>query len=40
MKPDIYIKVRFKTSEEGGRKTSVKRSMSLPKGWPIYTAYW
>jgi hypothetical protein len=29
MKPDIYIKVRFKTSEEGGRKTSVKRKMPL-----------
>jgi hypothetical protein len=25
MNPDIYIKVRFKTSEEGGRKTSLKR---------------
>lgn len=29
MKPDIYIKVRFKTSEEGGRKTSVKRKTHL-----------
>jgi hypothetical protein len=29
MKPDIYIKVRFKTSEEGGRKTSVKRKTPL-----------
>jgi len=29
MEPDIYIKVRFKTSEEGGRRTSVKRKTSL-----------
>lgn len=29
MNPDIYIKVRFKKSEEGGRKTSVKRQTSL-----------
>jgi hypothetical protein len=29
MKPDIYIKVRFRTSEEGGRKTSVKRKTPL-----------
>ena len=29
MKPDIYIKVRFKTREEGGRKTSVKRKPPL-----------
>ena len=29
MEPDIYIKVRFKTSEEGGRKTSVKRKTPL-----------
>lgn len=29
MKPDIYIKVRFKTSEEGGRKTSLKRKTPL-----------
>ena len=27
--PDIYIKVRFKTSEEGGRKTSLKRKTPL-----------
>ncbi len=25
MKPDVYIKVRFRTSSEGGRKTSIKR---------------
>jgi hypothetical protein len=29
MNSDIYIKVRFKTSEEGGRKTSVKRKTPL-----------
>jgi hypothetical protein len=29
MKPDVYIKVRFKTSEEGGRKTPVKCKISL-----------
>lgn len=29
MKPDIYIKVRFKICEEGGRKTSVKRKTLL-----------
>jgi hypothetical protein len=29
MKPDIYIKVRFKTSKEGGRNTSVKRKTPL-----------
>ncbi len=29
MNPDIYIKVRFKTSEEGGRKTSLKRKTGL-----------
>ena len=29
MKPDIYIKVRFKTGEEGGRKTSLKRKTPL-----------
>jgi hypothetical protein len=29
MKPDIYIKVRFKTSEEGGRKTPLKRKTAL-----------
>lgn len=29
MKPDIYIKVRFKTNKEGGRKTSVKRKTLL-----------
>ncbi len=29
MNADIYIKVRFKTSEEGGRKTSVKRKTPL-----------
>ncbi|MDP1609354.1 MAG: hypothetical protein Q8L98_08605 [Chlamydiales bacterium] len=29
MKPDIYIRVRFKTSEEGGRKTSLKRKTTL-----------
>ena len=29
MQPDIYIKVRFKTTEEGGRKTSVKRRLDL-----------
>lgn len=29
MNADIYIKVRFKTSEEGGRKTSVKRKTAL-----------
>lgn len=34
MKPDIYIKVRFKTSAEGGRKTSVKRKS--PSGPDFY----
>ncbi len=29
MSPDIYIKVRFKTSEEGGRKTSLKRKIGF-----------
>lgn len=29
MNADIYIKVRFKTSQEGGRKTSVKRKTPL-----------
>lgn len=29
MKPDIYIKVRFRTSSEGGRKTSLKRKALL-----------
>ena len=29
MKPDIYIKVRFRTNAEGGRKTSVKRRSPL-----------
>lgn len=29
MKPDIYIKVRFKTSAEGGRKTPLKRKISV-----------
>ncbi len=29
MEPDIYIKVRFKTTIEGGRKTSVKRKSPL-----------
>ena len=29
MEPDIYIKVRFKTTAEGGRKTPVKRKSSL-----------
>ena len=29
MEPDIYIKVRFKTTAEGGRKTSVKRKSPL-----------
>ncbi len=29
MKADIYIKVRFKTTEEGGRKTSLQRKMPL-----------
>ncbi len=29
MEPDIYVKVRFKTSAEGGRKTSLKRKTSL-----------
>ena len=29
MNPDIYIKVRFKASEEGGRKTSLKRKTGL-----------
>ena len=29
MKPDIYIKVRFKTSAEGGRKTPLKRKMPM-----------
>ena len=29
MEPDVYIKVRLKTNEQGGRKTSVKRKMSL-----------
>jgi hypothetical protein len=27
--PDIYIKVRFKTSGEGGRKSSLKRKTEL-----------
>lgn len=29
MKPDIYIKVRFRTNAEGGRKTPLKRKISL-----------
>lgn len=29
MKPDIYIKVRFRTNLEGGRKTSLKRKGTL-----------
>lgn len=29
MKPDVYIKVRFKTNVEGGRKTSLKRKTPL-----------
>ncbi|MEI8365575.1 MAG: hypothetical protein WCF65_04070 [Parachlamydiaceae bacterium] len=29
MNPDIYIKVRFKTTIEGGRKTSLKRKTPL-----------
>jgi hypothetical protein len=29
MKPDIYIKVRFKTSAEGGRSASLKRKTPL-----------
>ncbi len=29
MEPDIYIKVRFKTSAEGGRKTPLKRKTPL-----------
>lgn len=29
MEPDIYIKVRFKTSAEGGRKTHLKRKTPL-----------
>ncbi len=29
MEPDIYIKVRFKTTAEGGRKTSVKRKSPI-----------
>jgi len=29
MNPDIYIKVRFKTSAEGGRNTSLKRKIPL-----------
>lgn len=29
MKADIYIKVRFKTSAEGGRKTPLKRKNPL-----------
>ena len=29
MMPDIYIKVKFKTTAEGGRKTSVKRKSPL-----------
>ncbi len=29
MNADVYIKVRFKTSEEGGRKTPVKRKTPL-----------
>lgn len=29
MKPDIYIKVRFRTSSEGGRKTPLKRKTPL-----------
>jgi hypothetical protein len=34
MKADIYIKVRFKTSDEGGRKTSVRRK--TPSGPDFY----
>jgi|GEM_PF-4661680 len=34
MKIDVYIKVRFKTSEEGGRKTSLKRK--IPFGVDFY----
>ncbi|MEI8329516.1 MAG: hypothetical protein WCG14_05930 [Chlamydiia bacterium] len=33
MNADVYIKVRFKTSEEGGRKTPVKRKTPL---WPDF----
>lgn len=29
MEPDIYIKVRFKTRTEGGRKASLKRKIPL-----------
>ncbi len=29
MKPDIYIKVRFKTSAEGGRKSTLRRKAPL-----------
>ncbi|MEL7431992.1 MAG: hypothetical protein AAGI90_05660 [Chlamydiota bacterium] len=29
MEPDIYIKVRFKTTAEGGRKTPVRRKSPL-----------
>lgn len=34
MEPDIYIKVRFKTTAEGGRKTSIKRR--TPMGPDFY----
>ena len=37
MEPDIYIKVRFKTSEEGGRKMSLKRKAPLG---PDYYSRW
>lgn len=29
MKPDVYIKVRFRTNAEGGRKNSLKRKSPL-----------
>ncbi len=29
MKPDIYVKVRFKTTSEGGRETPLRRKTSL-----------
>lgn len=29
MKPDVYIKVRFRTNVEGGRKNSLKRKSPL-----------
>lgn len=34
MRPDIYIKIRFKTTSEGGRKSSINRKR--PSGPDFY----